>query len=483
MPRKKTSNDEEKSTVMKIVNEFDWGRILYNACYVFNKNFAEYLEDYARRYDAGEVVVDDAEQEAGELIRQRDKLIDERTRLHDEVRKASAEKVQAYRKYAKAMPIGEAVTGWRRERLGTSTNVGSDSYHELMVRRHDLRNSFRSCVERERKAINAERAHIDANLFATRTINHKVKNIMKMVDKHHVPMQEGHSMADDAKLVKELLLSDGQVERLMAVCLNILNTYSEKEFSTLMGVLDRERIVENIYEFFSNFEQNYDFISGCYEIDEETRTLRMKPIDVLACKIYNGYFFTIRGYVQRSYSSVRFERFNVESADANWGQETDNGNHGIDRKASSESGVETAGAVASREPLPLDDGMLDIWTDCNNYLCNNIENMSSEIASRLSEKFPRNPYYSTDGTLKRMETVMVFLMDNINEELVSGNVIGNRLKHIILDSMGGAETNEEWRQNVLIISKTIAKYIRKFFSSEVCRQVVDEAYARCTEDD
>lgn len=470
MPRKKVNCSGEKSTVQKIKDSFDWGRILYNACYVFNKGFADYLEEYANKYDKGEIVVDDIEQETNELIGKRDSLIDERSRLHEAVRLASSEKANAFREYIRMLPVGEIVTSWRKSILsGENSGETIEQYRNLINSRSRLNSMFHSYLKKEKSAEIEERKHIDANLFVTRTINRRVKNIIKMVGKHRIPL--GHSMLEEIQPLKEMILSEQQTERLMAVCLNILNTYSEKEFSTLMDVSDRERIVEKIYDFFSNFEHNYDFVSGCYDIDEETNSLKLKPLNVLETKIYNGYYFTIRGYVQRAYASIRFERFNIESVDANWQEETDNGNHGIDKKLSNESDVEFGGVAVSHEPMPLDEGMMDIWKDCNVFLMNNIESMSSEISEELSKRFPRNPYYKIENIRACMPVAMMFIVDSINKELMAGNAIGSKLKHIILDSVGGTESNEEWRQNVLIISRTMTKYIRQFFMTQKCRHV------------
>jgi hypothetical protein len=373
--------------------------------------------------------------------------------------------VSAYRKYAKALPIGEVVASFRKSVLSGETSGESlDRYRELINGRSELNGAYHSCLIGEKKAMENERKHVEANMFVTRSLSHRINNIVKMVDKHKVPLD--HPMTDDVDSIYGILMSEAQNERLMAVCLNILNTYSEKEFSTMMNVLERERIAEKIFEFFSKFEHNYDFISGCYDVDESTGFLKMKPLDVLSNKIYNGYYFTIRGYVQRSYAGIRFEKFNVESADANWETETDNGNRGIDRKISNESKMERSGASANHESESLDEGMVDIWADCNNYLSNSIPSMSQEISDELSHIFPRNPYYSNSSLSERMSEVVASVMNKVNGELVSGNVVGNKLKHIVLDSMGGAETNEEWRQNVVVITKTLMKYIRKFFVKE-----------------
>lgn len=470
MPGRKKSDCEDKSTVIKIRDGFDWGRILYDACHVFNRRMAEYLVEYARRYDEGEVVVKNANEEINALVEKRNRLIGERKVLHDALRSASASKVRAYRKYAKALPIGEAVANFRKSVLSGETSGESiDRYRELMNGRRELNSAYHSCLIGEKKAMENERRHIDANMFVTRSLGHRINNIAKMVDKHKLPLN--HPMADDVDAIYGLLMSEAQNERLMAVCLNILNTYSEKEFSTMMNVLEREHVAEKIFEFFSKFEHNYDFISGCYDVDESTGFLKMKPLDVLANKIYNGYYFTIRGYVQRSYAGIRFEKFNVESTDASWETETDNGNHGIDRKISNESETERGGATANNEPESLDEGMIDIWTDCNNYLSSSIPSMSQEISNELSHRFPRNPYYSNGSLSDRMSEVIVSVMNKVNGELVSGNIVGNKFKHIVLDSMGGAETNEEWRQNVMVITQTLMKYVRKFFVMENMRHV------------
>lgn len=457
--RKRTEQHEVKSTVMTVRDSYDWGRILYDACYLFNKGFAEYLEEYARKYDNGDIVLEDAGREAASLIAKRDRLIEEKNRLHDAVRLATATKNEAYRRYARAMPLGEAVVKWRRSSL--RGEAGDSRYAEMLGERNELKRRYHDCVELERKALADERRHVDGNLFLTRTLNYKVRSISKMMDRHGIPL--GHPMMDDVPALKSLILSEQQTERLMAVCLNILNTYSEREFSIMLDNVEREHVSEGIYDFFSEFEHNYDFLAGCYDVDESTGLLRLKPADVLASKIYNGYYFTIRGYVQRSYAKVRFERFNIESVDANWTEEDDNGNHGVDRlTANGEGSLSYSNAAPKVEPL--DEGLLDCWHDCNDYLMENVGSMSSELAGELARRFPRNPYYNGNDATERMTGVMSSAIGMIDRELVSGNVIGNRLKHIILDAMGGAESTDEWKQNVSLISDIMTKYMTRFFS-------------------
>ena len=419
MPRKKTNVcGGERTTISAIKSECDWGRILYNACYMFNKGFAEYLVDYAKRYDNGEITVDD--RKMNDLMARRDKLASERDALHMSVKKATKRRLDAFNNYVKSSPVGDAVTDWRR-------NGNQDQYCDLIRRRASLGDIYRSCVMDEKKAMHEERRHIDANLYALKTLNYQLKNVTKMMDKHN--FQLDHRMQDDVDALYAMITSEKQTERLMAVCFNILNTYSQKEFSTFMTVLDRERIVEKIYGFFTSFEHNYDFISGCYDYDEETGLLKLKPLDVLESKIYNGYYFTIRGYVQRSYASVRFEKYNVESVDTGIGGE--DGTQTLESIIPSDMGSEFAVAVGSREPKPLDDGMMDIWTDCNEYLVNSIDQMSVEIVRELSRRFPRNPYYSNKGITETMGIVMLYVIDGINEELSAGNIVGNKLRHII----------------------------------------------------
>lgn len=468
MPRKK-KQCEEKSTVLAMRDDCDWGRILYDACYIFNKSFADYLVEHARQYDEGNLVVKDANKETTELLDKRNKLIGEREELHEAVRTASARKTDAFRFYAKSLPIGEVVSKWRKSNdSGERDEESFENYKKAINERNEHNELYHLYMQDEKRAIANERNHIDSNLFMTRTINRRVKNIAKLIEKHR--LQLNHGMSEDVKPLHDLIVSEGQAERLMAVCVNILNTYSEREFITLMGVLDREHIAEKIYDFFSKFEHNYDFIAGCYDVDEHNN-LVLKPIDMLKDKIYNGYYFTIRGYVQRAYASIRFERFNIESADANWENEKDNGNHGIDRKKSSESennGLSLHSTAISEQNV-LDEGTKECWIDCNKFLSEHINMISEELAKTLSTKFPRNPYYNSEKTVQNTGAFVAMALKNIGSELLAGNMIGNKFKHIVLDSMSGAESNKEWRQNVNALSGIVAKYIKMFFLKERCQ--------------
>lgn len=475
MPRKKKQS-EEKSTVMAMRDDCDWGRILYDACYIFNKSFADYLVEYARQYDEGNLVVKDADKETAELLYKRNKLIGEREELHEAVRSASANKTDAFRSYAKSLPIGEVVSKWRKSRdSGELDEECIENYKKAINERNEYKELYHAHMQEEKLAIADERNHIDSNLFMTRTINRRVKNIAKLIEKHKLPLN--HGMSEEVKPLYDLIVSDGQVERLMAVCVNVLNTYSEREFITIMDVLDREHIAEKIYDFFSKFEHNYDFIAGCYDIDDNG-CLALKPIDVLKDKIYNGYYFTIRGYVQRAYASIRFEKFNIESTDINWENEKDNGNHGIDRKKSSES--ESNGlslhSTAISEQNVLDEGTKDCWTDCSKFLSDHIGMISEELAETLSTKFPRNPYYNSEKTVQNMDAFVAMALKSVSSELLAGNMIGNKFKHIVLDSMRGAENNEEWRQNVNALSGIMAKYIKMFFLKERCRSNQEDEF-------
>ena len=115
--------------------------------------------------------------------------------------------------------------------------------------------------------------------------------------------------------------------------------------------------------------------------------------------------------------------------------------------------------------------MMDFWHDCNAFLRDNLREMAGELASEMSVKFPSNPYYHVGDVAGRMKSVMSSTIDGIDGELVSGNVIGTRLKHIILDAMGGAESDSEWRQTIAVVSGIIVKYMSRFFRDERIRSV------------
>jgi hypothetical protein len=59
---------------------------------------------------------------------------------------------------------------------------------------------------------------------------------------------------------------------------------------------------------------------------------------------------------------------------------------------------------------------------------------------------------------------IVGTLNGINEELKRGRNVNSKLKHIVLDSMGGAESSQEWKKCVHFMSDIIMKHINNFFT-------------------
>lgn len=433
---------DKKSTVLTIKENNAWGMSLYNACYVFNFNFANYALEYAKKYENGEIKYDEIDL-SEKLEKKRNDLINQQHIMKEDVVKKTKLAISTYRKYAKTLPVGRCVSHWRN-------HESMDDYIKIINEREKLNVLYHQCRIDEYQAKKRERKFIDEHKFSTRELGYQIKNLEKKVKVHSHKLD--YAISDDIQKIYELLISEEMAEKLMGVCLNILNTYSEKDFTILMSNQDKEHVADYIYDFFFNFKHNYDFIAGCYELGEDDK-LHLKNIEQLKTKIYNGYYFTIRGFVQSSYSMARSEHFNIESTDKNWLEEEHTSNHGIDNYTNTED------FVVAPKHQGISRGLIDYWNLCKQYLMDHTEDMSKEFVKIMSDKFKRIDYYKNNN----MNDYMIKMLEKINKEISSGRDIGNQFKHIVLDSLGGAESKEEWKCCTEITTQIISKYMQKFF--------------------
>jgi hypothetical protein len=247
----------------------------------------------------------------------------------------------------------------------------------------------------------------------------------------------------------------------MGVCINILETYSEKEFSTLMYINDRENIADYIFNYFISFKHNYDFITGCYE--EKNNKLYLKDFDMLKNKFYNGYYLTIRGFMRCAYSEARNEHFNIQSSDAYWETDEGNGNHGVDLLVNTDDNKKGGYSTIISDTEGFTDGMYDFWNVCRIFLNEHVDDMANELYQQMIKQFPNMNYYNQMSDGRHLRDVFFKTLNSINDELIKGNNISFKLKHIVLDSMGGAETKDEWNKCSAFVLDIIKNYMNKFF--------------------
>ena len=163
---------------------------------------------------------------------------------------------------------------------------------------------------------------------------------------------------------------------------------------------------------------------------------------------------------KRAYAEGRNEHFNIKSADENWQNDNDNTNHGIDMITDTEK--EKGGyTITQREGFT--DGMYDFWGLCKSFLNNHLDEMAVLLKNKMINQFPKMNYYKdmSDNTI--MINLLSNVLNGIDGELIKGNNVSVKLKHIILDSMGGAETKEEWNKCSTFIISIIKEYMKKFF--------------------
>lgn len=434
---------EEKSTVITIRDNFDWGKILFNACYIFNKNLADYWIEYIKKYENGEIKTVDAEHKIKQMNQTRDNLLTNKLKLRDNTRSASINVTSSYRNYVKSLPIGKSVSSLRKNSVEYDVNP---EYKKL-------NDYYFITVNEEEKAIKKEKEYTCDHLFETRTLGNKMKQLKKMINIHN--KQLAHPLSDDKEKLYNFILSENQIEKLMGVCLNILNSYSEKDFNQIMNIQDKEKISELIFNYFNDFKHNYDFLAGCYEIKDDGK-LYLKDLEELQNKLYNGYYFTIRGHVQRAYIKAREEHYNIISSDEKWSDEPDNFNHGIDKY----NNIDNDYIYNKRSEF--DEGMIDFWKSCKEYLSCYYKNIAFEFYQKMNEKFSDlSDYYNQENTQK----MILEIINGINDELIRGRDLGNKFKYIILYSTRGAESKKEWQYSTEVMSLIFKKYLQKFFKN------------------
>ena len=456
MARKKSTNNEQaKSTVINMRDEFDWGKILFNACYVFNNSLAEAWLKYVDNYNH-DTAVKEVQDEMKNALSTRDYLLSKKSELNSNKKDCTQQVQNFYKKYIKTLLIGDFI---KERRL----NNNSVDFDEIMHQRKDAQNQYYKHVDESIKAIREENSFTQAHLFQARSLGTRARTLKKIVNMHELEL--AHPIHEDKEIIYNLLTSEEQAERLMGVCINILNTYSEKEFSTILNIYDREKIADGIYEYFSKYEHNYDFITGCYYVGEDNK-LHLKDIKTLKEKLYNGYYFTIRGFVQRSYIAARDEKYNIESVDINWNEEDNNSNKGYDKYINTEEKENQGGYsifATSSQINEFGDGMIKFWHSCQEYLIQHVDTMANELYNNMKSKFPNMNYYNSMTDNQVMINWIIRTLDGIDEELKRGRNVNSKLKHIVLDSMEGAETQKEWKMCVDFMSNIILKYIHQFF--------------------
>ena len=461
MPRKKKIDGPGKSTVAGMRDECEWGRMLYDACYVFNLGLAEYWIEYASQYEQGDDDYANALEKAEALDRRREEVMRERSDIQKKIKDYSRLIRETCAEYASKAVIGEAVSKWRNlyglERC--------EEYDDMTARRSELRRQCKALLKMQSDVVARLKSHIEANRFATRDLANKSNALRKHMAAHGKRLD--HPICDDLIPIYDFILSDETTEHLMGLCISIVNKYSGKEFCTTMDMAGRERTAERIYEFFRNFQHNYDFITGCYE-EGEDGLLKLKPLDGLAAKFYNGYYLTVRGYVQRAYAAARDEALAVSSIE----EKTErNGNHGVNEDEDSDFSVvdgEDATGPYARPSGEFDDGMVEFWRDCKAYLESNAGEMADAIRKRMSRHFPDLGFYKAGSgkALARMSDMVMKTIGGIDEELTERRRVGSNLKHIVLDALGGAESQREWAYCTKVVSSVILGKMTEFFAKD-----------------
>ena len=202
MPKKETA----KSTVIAMRDEFDWGKTLYNACFIFNQKLADYWREYATNYEKKREEIIKSEEETKKIIKKRNFIIEEKARLKNNTRDLSFKVTDYYRKYVKILPIGECVSEYR-------LNKFSESYTAIINERKQHYNNYNQCYDLKQKSLIIENDYKNEHLFETRELNSKVKSLNKLIELHKLELD--HPITEDIDVLYDFITSEKQIERLM----------------------------------------------------------------------------------------------------------------------------------------------------------------------------------------------------------------------------------------------------------------------------
>ncbi len=443
---------EEKSTVVKIRENTTWGKIMYNACYIFNKNLSDYLLEYCVKFDDGEVLgnLENAMRQANvELVN----LKAER-KTNDEVVASCVQNTMDLYKQYWAAKIPESVVANYRRGIGDN-----EDYARYIQIRKQAYNRYHNAVQ-ERKI--AEKKRIDFNFahsYESKRITNRITAIKRKMAIQSASLQ--HSICEDFELLNNFILSEAQCEKLMGLLLSILSLNTGNAFITQLTDLEREKVCEKLYDYLNEFNHIYDFATGCYMV--KNNTLVLKPMATLSKTLYNGYYITLKGYCLRSFMQIVKEREMVTSVYELYPQDEE----GNDRESGFDRVCDETTMSSIRFPSSkIDEGTIDIWVDIANEIKCRKNEVALKIKSLMQLSLPNGNYYESDEAIPICENALFGALDGIMMELQTGKHITSKIRNVVFDSVGGVESKQELDNLVVHITNVIKSCIREYFEKE-----------------
>ena len=457
----KRVSGKAKSKVQVIRSNSDWGGILFNACYVFNLHFADYWLSFSKSYDANGIsdMVEKTRREIERLSERRREILDCIRRNQSVRLRRSKELADSRSGYVHSSLVGQFVESRRRycdaqrsnDLIGMLSSMqGNKEYENAFRRRKENYDRYVNCMDSE-----DEETDDDQTVACAHRLLIKINALKKSLDRIGIPLAE--SPTDSERRIYEMLSSEAFAERLMGVCINILKTYSENDFFSRLTEYGREMTANLIYDSFNGFEHNYDFLCGFYDLKEDG-LLHLRDEDTMKGKIYNGYYLTIRGFVQRAYSHARNESILTSSLD----QKDDDEDRGM-HETIGES--DSCGGNGSSLLKNFDEGMIRYWKECHLFLESKIDEMSLEMNRR--RMFFSQEIGSAFNNVDDTPDFFRRLLSSMDRELSAGRFVRSKFRHLVLDAMLGASSTKEWDCQTKCSREVIGQFLKVFFVREM----------------
>ena len=473
-----SKSEQEINVVSGGIKNTVWGKILWNSSVYFNSLLAENWLKYCDSYSDFDMKKDKNAITLENYKRQRKNIVDVGNLLKTEIRKLSFESTRVYSDYIKLEPPQELVSIARQYELAKiegnheaveSLSKGAEEYCRIIGERKEKENLYQSVRNHKGELELKHSRFINKNREKTKRLASKIRALDKIVKKCEIT--KAKNITEDRDELYRFFKSDALAERLLITVHSILKRINNFSFRTGFSNTEKEQVAEQYFNLLIKSSFNFDYIIACYR--ENNGTLERIPNEELVKTIYNGYFLTLKGSMAKAFFSVYNERNNKQSFDDR--QILDDGNEGDNlnwlsnpENRNRNKGWKNGNSFKPKMILDqyvVDDSLKSFWNHVSNHLLDNIDAMAADLFSVYRGRYSEGFYIKEKE--KGMKTILVKVIQKINIELMAGKVLGVKLNHIIVDSVGGMENRTEKMFFINSITTTIKTYMCKYFAENL----------------
>lgn len=243
----------------------------------------------------------------------------------------------------------------------------------------------------------------------------------------------------------DFLTSEKMSERLCAMLSGILSSMHGGEFRSRITEDEKTAMAEYVYDEMLKAPMSYDFIQGCYSMDDQGM-MSPRSFRDLEAKFYNGMYMTLSGIMHDSYREMSMARDRMLSID----EDREN------RRKDDEGDGIIGDRIESSGHAPKWDGVGDparrMWREVANRIRKKAGAIASELAGDSQMSLPGAP--AADDPVKTAKAAIIRCMALIGAKMSSPDPKIN-IDRMVMVSFGDRAPSEIHRERVRMISESI----------------------------